>query len=122
MIAVPEHIFNAMENWGLITYSENGMLYQEGVTSEVSKNFAAILIAHEISHQIDARVYASFCVSVRFIWVLFVYICDFNACYEWFGNLVTPEWWDDLWLNEGFATYMMFLGVDAVTPEWKMVV
>ncbi|KAL3885283.1 hypothetical protein ACJMK2_025367 [Sinanodonta woodiana] len=89
MIAVPEHIFNAMENWGLITYSENGMLYQEGVTSEVSKNFAAILIAHEISHQ-------------------------------WFGNLVTPEWWDDLWLNEGFATYMMFLGVDAVIPEWKM--
>ena len=40
---------------------------------------------------------------------------------QWFGNLVTPQWWDHLWLNEGFATYMMFLAVDAVLPEWKIV-
>ncbi|HSW98544.1 MAG TPA: M1 family metallopeptidase [Candidatus Saccharimonadales bacterium] len=40
--------------------------------------------------------------------------------HQWFGDLVTMKWWDDLWLNESFANVMEYEAVDALFPEWHI--
>lgn len=89
LIAVPDFAAGAMEQWGAITFRENGLLYIPGRTSVVSQQYIAEVIAHELAHQ-------------------------------WFGNLVTMKWWDDLWLNESFATFMAFKAVHHFWPEWNI--
>ncbi len=41
-----------------------------------------------------------------------------ELAHQWFGNLVTMKWWDDLWLNESFADFVEHIAVDALHPEW----
>jgi aminopeptidase N len=43
-----------------------------------------------------------------------------ETSHQWFGNLVTMSWWDDLWLNESFANMMEYEAVDSMFPEWHV--
>uniref|UniRef100_A0A8C8FZM7 Aminopeptidase n=1 Tax=Oncorhynchus tshawytscha TaxID=74940 RepID=A0A8C8FZM7_ONCTS len=88
-IAIPDFGTGAMENWGLITYREANLLYDENQSSSYNKQRVASVIAHELVHQ-------------------------------WFGNIVTMDWWDDLWLNEGFASFFEYIGVEEAEPLWGM--
>ncbi|MCW3037348.1 MAG: aminopeptidase [Actinobacteria bacterium] len=78
----PEFNAGAMENAGLVTFSERH-IFRSRVT-EATREARADTILHEMAHM-------------------------------WFGDLVTMRWWDDLWLNESFATYMSLVALVRAT-------
>ncbi len=47
-------------------------------------------------------------------------VISHEIAHQWFGNLVTMKWWNDLWLNESFATFMATKFVDKLYPEWEL--
>lgn len=72
-----------MENWGLVLYREDYLLWKQKIHNARQKYNAVATIAHEFGHQ-------------------------------WFGDLVSPQFWQYIWLNEGFANLFQFIGTDLV--------
>ena len=56
--------------------------------------------------------------SINKQWVALVVAHE--IAHQWFGNLATMEWWTHLWLNEGFATYMEYVAIDAIYPRMRI--
>ncbi|STD05058.1 Aminopeptidase N [Dermatophilus congolensis] len=84
-IFVPEYNLGAMENPGLVTFTDAGYVFQSGATTN-QYEARANTVLHEMAHM-------------------------------WFGDLVTPTWWDDLWLKESFAEYMGALACAEATEH-----
>ncbi|KAL2747896.1 putative aminopeptidase-2 [Vespula maculifrons] len=89
IIALSDLAYGAMENWGLITFREDKLLFHSNVSNVRVKQTVTTVLSHEIAHQ-------------------------------WFGNLVSPLWWNYIWLNEGFATYFEYFGISYQKPEWEL--
>lgn len=47
-------------------------------------------------------------------------VVSHELSHQWFGNLVTMKWWNNLWLNESFATLMEYVAVDSLQPNWNI--
>ncbi|XP_046387347.1 aminopeptidase N-like [Ischnura elegans] len=84
LIGIPDFEAGAMENWGLVTFRETALLYENGTSTPFNKQRVATVVTHELAHQ-------------------------------WFGDLVSPEWWKFTWLNEGFATFFECAAADFVS-------
>ncbi|MBS0447945.1 MAG: M1 family metallopeptidase [Proteobacteria bacterium] len=88
-LAVPGVRGGAMEDWGLISYTEPAILFDPARSSEETRRGVYSVMAHEIAHQ-------------------------------WFGDLVTASYWDEIWLNEAFATWMANKATDRRNPAWHV--
>ncbi len=88
MLTIPVTVgFGAMENAGLITFTETLMLLDPKAASKARQHAWIRVASHEIAHQ-------------------------------WFGDLVTMAYWDDIWLNEGFANWLETKTAFAFDPTW----
>lgn len=82
-VAIPDFAAGAMENWGLVTYREQFLLWDDVESTNEDQQNVATIVSHEYAHQ-------------------------------WFGNLVTMEWWAETFLNEGFANYFQYFATHEV--------
>lgn len=87
---------SAMENWGLITFQTHLLTHRE-----------------ELSDFLNVYAWESESIfhTVR--------VVAHEVAHQWFGNMVTMRWWNDLWLNEGFATWGAYRSIMKLFPKWR---
>jgi aminopeptidase N len=88
-LAVPSTRWGAMEDWGMMSYSEPNVLFDPAKSGPDTQRDVFAVIAHEVAHQ-------------------------------WFGNLVTASSWDEIWLNEAFATWLERKTSAEFNPTWQI--
>jgi len=91
MVTAPDYNYAAMEYWGLITYQQKRLLFSETRPStNLLKRQSIVLL---ITHEL---------------------------VHQWFGNLVTLKWWDDILIHEGVATYFQYFGAAKCLPQFNI--
>lgn len=90
MVAIPDYWSGAMENPGLVTYADN-----------------ILLIGSDANAPVDQK---------RFL----LAVTSHELAHMWFGDLVTMLWWDDLWLNESFATWLGDKIAHKLYPQYRL--
>lgn len=93
-----------MENWGLVSF--NILVFDWSICSlvQVTYRTTAVLFDEKTSDtKYKNRI---------------AYVVAHELAHQWFGNLVTMDWWSELWLNEGFATWVGWLATDHFHPDW----
>ncbi|CCH62480.1 hypothetical protein TBLA_0H01940 [Henningerozyma blattae CBS 6284] len=94
LLCVEAYSHNAMENFSLITFRPSALLLNtENEADAELGSEAAQKVAYVVCHEI---------------------------AHQWFGNLVTMKWWDELWLNEGFATWVGYHAISRLFPHWDV--
>ncbi|KAG8041241.1 hypothetical protein G9C98_002229 [Cotesia typhae] len=89
-ITIPNYQ-GAMEHWGLVTYNAKWVKFENSTLIPNIEQKDRILFL--VAHEL---------------------------AHQWFGNLVSPVWWDDTWLNEGFAAYFQSKIIDQIYPHWNI--
>ncbi|KAL8623437.1 hypothetical protein ACOMHN_058883 [Nucella lapillus] len=114
-------IYCAMENWGLVIYCGTVLLADAKSSSadkENNNNNRAmenwgLVIYRETALLVDAK-------SSSAVKEYVALIIGHELAHNWFGNLVTMNWWTHLWLKEGFASWIEYLCVDHCFPEFDI--
>ncbi|KAJ3241347.1 hypothetical protein HDU81_000911 [Chytriomyces hyalinus] len=108
---MPDFSGEAMENWGLCIFASEGLFVK---TQDILPKSSAVQAANSapnvnftILSDPDHQIYVSNLVS-------------HEIAHQWLGDLVTMRWWNDLFLNEGFAEWGQYSGTQANFPEWNL--